>query len=127
MRYSHQREIIFEYLQNSTEHPSAEMIHAALHEDNPGLSLGTVYRNLNLLESLGKICRVYDTENTQRYDICTDDHAHFICASCGKVIDLENIDINYLKSTLDIGHGAKPEHLNLTISGLCAECTKVEE
>ena len=48
-RYSRQRELIFETLKGTDRHPTAEMVYQWLKPENPNLSLGTVYRNLNLL------------------------------------------------------------------------------
>lgn len=48
-RYSKQRELIYENLKARCDHPTAEAIYSDLKKDNPGLSLGTVYRNLNFL------------------------------------------------------------------------------
>ena len=50
LRHSHQREMIYNYLLNTEGHPSADMVYDALREEIPNLSLGTVYRNLKLLE-----------------------------------------------------------------------------
>ena len=68
IRHSRQREKIYNYLVDAIEHPTAEMIHTALREEIPGLSLGTVYRNLNLLEELGKIS---SASPAVLYGICT--------------------------------------------------------
>ena len=49
IRYSKQRELIFNNLKHRYDHPTAEMIYQDLKVDYPHLSLGTVYRNLNQL------------------------------------------------------------------------------
>ena len=49
MRYSHQRELILEAVKSVKTHPTADMVYDGLRAENPNLSLGTVYRNLNLL------------------------------------------------------------------------------
>ena len=58
MRYSKQRELILNQVQTRSDHPTANAIYAALREVCPGLSLGTVYRNLNCLVDTGSIRRV---------------------------------------------------------------------
>ena len=75
-RYSHQREQIYNYLLHTCEHPSAETIYASLKPQIPDLSLGTVYRNLKLLEELGKVRRVTSFQGSERYDAICGDHAH---------------------------------------------------
>ena len=54
-RYSKQRELIYQNLKNRCDHPTAEKIYSDLKIDNPELSLGTVYRNLNFLVKVNKI------------------------------------------------------------------------
>lgn len=57
-RYSKQRELIYDAVMNTTEHPTAETIYIWLKPDNPALSLGTVYRNLNQLVEEGNVMRL---------------------------------------------------------------------
>ena len=79
-RYSRQRELIYRTLKASHEHPTAEMIYQALKPTNPNLSLGTVYRNLNLLVEEGIIARM--SFQVERYDADLSPHAHFACSCC---------------------------------------------
>ena len=53
MKHSRQREAIKEYLRNSHDHPSADMVYMNIRQEFPNISLGTVYRNLSLLSELG--------------------------------------------------------------------------
>ena len=58
MRYSKQRELVMQTVQNLCDHPTAEEIYDAAVKECPGLSLGTVYRNLNSLVDAGRVRRV---------------------------------------------------------------------
>ena len=60
LKYSRQREAILEALILRHDHPTADTLYRALREDLPHISLGTVYRNLNLLTELGKIRKIGD-------------------------------------------------------------------
>ena len=124
LRYSHQREMIYQYLVGTQEHPSAEMVYDALRSEIKGLSLGTVYRNLRLLEDLGKIRRVASLNGTERYDAICGDHVHFICQECGSVHDLLDAELEQATDILTLPEGYQPAHFSLTISGLCPECLK---
>lgn len=86
-RYSRQRELIYNCLLGTQEHPTAEMVYQWLLPDNPNLSRGTVYRNLKLLAEDGMLLRMHFP--VERYDACTRLHPHFCCCSCGAVSDLE--------------------------------------
>ena len=85
-RYSRQRELIYEALRQTEQPPTAEMIYQWLKPANPSLSLGTVYRNLNLLADEGAIRRM--AFPVERYDAKTMPHPHFCCDQCGAVYDL---------------------------------------
>ena len=54
MRYSKQRELVMQTVQALCDHPTAEEIYDAAVKECPGLSLGTVYRNLNSLVDAGR-------------------------------------------------------------------------
>ena len=68
MRYSKQRELILNQVQTRSDHPTANAIYAALREVCPGLSLGTVYRNLNCLVDAGSIRRVEVPGHADHFD-----------------------------------------------------------
>lgn len=119
-RYSRQRELIFQCLCSTAEHPTAEMLYHWLKPDNPALSLGTVYRNLKILAEEGSITRM--TFPVERFDANTEPHAHFLCRACGCVSDLE---LPYSK-TLDEGaeecSGHRIDGHELLFVGTCSSC-----
>ena len=122
MRYSRQREMIYEYLLSTEEHPTAEMIYDALKADMPALSLGTVYRNLKVLEELGKISRVNSYSDTERYDACISDHAHFLCTNCGSLRDIHDINRDMVRNSVTLPENYQVSNFALTIRGLCPKC-----
>lgn len=124
LRYSRQRERIYEYLSHAVEHPSAEMIFQALRPEIPNLSLGTVYRNLNLLEQLGKIRRVSTCRGNERYDAICHDHAHFICQECDTILDLEELDGTPLLKQLSPEEGYGVSRLDIILTGRCPRCSR---
>ena len=58
MRYSKQRELVMQTVQQLCDHPTAEEIYDKAAQECPNLSLGTVYRNLNSLVEAGRVRRV---------------------------------------------------------------------
>ena len=68
LKYSKQREAIVECLKNRCDHPSADLVFQSLRKDNPKISLGTVYRNLNLLTEMGVILKISCGDGIERYD-----------------------------------------------------------
>ena len=88
LKYSRQREAIKSYLVSRHDHPTADMVYTAIRKIYPNISLGTVYRNLTLLEEQGDIIKISCGENSDRFDGRTDPHYHIICRECGCVEDL---------------------------------------
>lgn len=122
LRHSHQRDRIYEYLLSTTEHPSADMVYESLKDEMPKLSLGTVYRNLKLLEETGKVRRVTTLQNSERYDARCDSHAHFVCSCCGRVMDLNELDMSAATASFTLPH--RVNWMSLVFGGLCQDCEK---
>ena len=58
LKYSRQRESIKANLMSRRDHPTADALYASIREEFPNISLGTVYRNLNLLVETGEILKM---------------------------------------------------------------------
>lgn len=125
-RYSKQRELIYENLKNRFDHPTAETIYSSLKADNPELSLGTVYRNLNFLSDSKRIRKLDVGHQTIHFDADLHPHYHFICDSCHQVYD---IDAN-IHETICNDIQARTVHqvkdANITFTGICEHCKQEE-
>jgi len=117
MRYSKQRNLILDIINNSYNHPSAYMIYEKCRGEIPNISLGTVYRNLNNLVSDTKIRRIKMPDNVDRYDRISNFHAHFICLNCNNLYDLEFSD--NLKNNLN---GNRVLDYEISFRGICKKC-----
>lgn len=122
IRHSYQRDCIYNYIKSTKSHPTAETIYTVLKSDIPDLSLGTVYRNLKQLVQLGKIRTVMTPENTERYEADLSNHIHFICSSCGKIIDITSESIIISNNSLTLPKGVKANSFELTVHGICEDC-----
>lgn len=124
-RYSKQRELIYSNLKDRCDHPTAEDIYASLKKDNPALSLGTVYRNLNFLAESKLVRKLQVGEQTIHFDADLQPHYHFICQQCNSIHD---IDTNNLHSVIGNEIRKLTSHIvletNITLSGICETCQK---
>lgn len=124
MKYSKQRELIEEVVRKDNNHLTAEEIYSHLKGANPSLSLGTVYRNLNLLCESGIINRVSIPNSSDRYDAIMDNHQHVICSNCNKVFDINlpmTKDIEkYVNEKVDI----RVNSVKIFVDGICSDCQK---
>lgn len=124
-RFSRQREAILQALQSRCDHPTAEMLYLTLRKTHPNISLGTVYRNLTLLEGQGDAQRIRSQEGPDRYDGTTAPHDHLYCRKCGSVVDLPSMEetcnipkIQAIAKQL----GVVVEAQQMSFYGVCAAC-----
>lgn len=122
MRNSKQRDIILKIVRESDDHPTADMVYNRARTSISNISLGTVYRNLNLLSEQGLIKKFKIVGDNERFDKTIVMHSHFVCRHCGKVIDImeESMDsfINELSKKTD----AKIERYEVSLLGICSHC-----
>ena len=121
-RATRQLEAVFQALQGDPTHPFADEIYRRVRKKLPRISLATVYRNLQRLAEDGKIRTVLLGERVARYDPETNDHDHFICESCGRVIDLFLERNRQVDLTPLVRDGYIVTTHNLTVYGLCQVC-----
>lgn len=126
LKYSRQRESIKEYLMNTTEHPTADTVYMHVREEFPHISLGTVYRNLNLLADIGEAVKITTAYGGDRFDGRTEPHYHVACTFCGKVMDLE-LDSKHFDEVNEMANrhfdGFIESHTTL-FYGTCPDCMK---
>ena len=120
MRYSKPRELILNQVQTRSDHPTANAIYAALREVCPGLSLGTVYRNLNCLVDAGSIRRVEVPGHADHFDHTLPPHCHLYCRCCGEVTDVavDQAALEQIFSEVP----ARIESFSVTLIGVCPTC-----
>ncbi|ERJ00290.1 MULTISPECIES: Fur family transcriptional regulator [Eubacteriales] len=122
LKYSRQRELVLAEVKSSREHPTADMVYAALKADNPSLSLGTVYRNLNLLAQMGQIHKIGMPEGSDRFDGRTDEHYHMLCQKCGRVYDVQLDTLSELDGQIQSQTGFLVHSHDLIVRGVCRAC-----
>jgi len=121
------RNAILSYLRGTTAHPSAETVFTDLKQQIPDLSIGTVYRNLNLFKQQGLAISVATVKGVERFDGNTDPHVHFICSQCDAVIDLMELEIPAaLKEAAESCCGGSVEACQLCFTGQCKNCLEIQ-
>lgn len=118
MRNSKQRDLIQNIVNASSTHPTAEEVYNKAREKMPNISLGTVYRNLNMLVENNNLRKLKTSTDTYRYDNSFLKHNHFICRVCDAVYD---VDINKVTFTKNL-EGNIVESIDVTYFGICKNC-----
>jgi Fur family peroxide stress response transcriptional regulator len=126
LKYSRQREAIKNYLSSTKEHPTANTVYLHIKEEFPNISLGTVYRNLNLLASIGDAIKISTPDGGDRFDGRTAPHYHVVCTCCGNMYDLE-LDHSHVQMINDMANdyydGIIESHETI-FYGTCPDCIK---
>ena len=121
-RMTAQRQVILEELRKSTSHPTADEVYDQVRERLPRVSLGTIYRNLEILSQAGTIRRINASGTQRRFDARTDEHYHIRCTHCGRIDDVP------MEPMAELEHALKDQcHYEVTghwveFSGICPEC-----
>ncbi|WP_033153400.1 Fur family transcriptional regulator [Pseudobutyrivibrio ruminis] len=122
MNYSKQRESIKEYLMSTKEHPTADVIYQHVREENPKISLGTVYRNLTLLVELGEVRKISTGDGTDHFDADTSAHSHYFCRCCHRLMDVDvTPSVEQILAASSAGIGTV-EQASLLFTGVCKDC-----
>lgn len=117
-----QRLAVYEILNQSRNHPSAEQIFRRLVAQNPAISLSTVYKTLDTLRNAGLILLLNVGEDSHRYDGNPEPHGHLVCTSCHRVDDLDESLLGDVSKLLQRKSHYHLTALNLYLYGLCPEC-----
>lgn len=121
--YSRQREVILNVLKSTTTHPTVNWIYEKSREQQPKISLGTVYRNLKQLAQEGEILELQVDDGFDHFDATTKEHIHLQCIKCGAIIDCplpENEIEDYVEKKLK----CKICNSQIFFKGICNSCIK---
>lgn len=122
-RFTEQRAAVYRYLANTDVHPTADEVFFAVREDLPGISLATVYKNLETLVGCGLALKLTFPDESARYDGCTDPHHHAHCLVCGRVMDIPGeIAEREIDALRRQSRGFTVTGYRLQLSGYCASC-----
>ena len=117
------RDAILECVRQTKVHPSADWVYARLKPDISDLSLGTVYRNLALFKEQGLITSLGTVRGVERFDGNNDPHVHFVCETCGNVVDLMEIQLPpELTTAASQMCGGTIQSSQLIFTGKCRSC-----
>ena len=125
-KHFRKRDAILNCVRSTDAHPSADWVFEHVKEQVPDISLATVYRNLALFKDQGLITSLGTVKGVERFDGNTDPHVHFICNQCGAVMDLPQISVpEELNSAVAQSSGGRVDNCQLSFTGICGECRKL--
>ena len=124
MRNSKQRDAILNVVKSTECHPTADWVYHEARKRVPGLSLGTVYRNLRVLCELGQVRCYEGAGGVSRFDGAVATHYHFRCERCGDMQDVEAPVDPCLDRQVAERTGLYINNHVIEFRGLCKECLR---
>lgn len=126
-RMTRQRAVILEELRGMPHHPTADELYEAVRRRLPRVSLGTIYRNLDLLARGGAIRKLDMGGSQSRFDGETHDHCHVRCVGCGRIDDVPGRPIERIAMPERSANAYRIMGYRLEFDGLCPDCAEEED
>ncbi|MDR4504057.1 MAG: transcriptional repressor [Candidatus Scalindua sp.] len=123
LKITPQRLGIFKILEGNTAHPSAECIYNEIRQIYPTISFTTVYKTLEVLESLGEILKITIDAGRKYFDPNTRAHHHIICSRCNMIADV-NEGLEGLKLPNEVLDKFTPSCYHIAFYGTCKQCLR---
>jgi Fur family ferric uptake transcriptional regulator len=117
-----QRKVILDELRHSHNHPTADQLFEKVRRRLPRISLGTVYRNLDILSEMGLIRKIETAGAQKRFDGDLESHFHMRCAACGTIHDLPEREAAAVRVVLPTPDAFHITGYHLEFRGICGDC-----
>jgi Fur family ferric uptake transcriptional regulator len=125
MRMTPQRQFVLEALLD-LGHATPEQICQHVQRSTPTVNITTIYRTLELLESLGVVRHTHLGHGAPSYSVHEHQHVHMVCHLCGRVEEAPREIMDALAGTLCQTYGFVLDASHLALSGTCRKCTTEE-
>ena len=119
---SKKRERMLELLGQTEIHPTADWLYQQLKKEFSNLSLGTVYRNLNILVEQKRIQKLPFGSTHDRYEVIKNSHYHLVCEKCGSVQDFDMRQYAEINNQAQKMSGFNITRHRIDFFGTCEKC-----
>lgn len=122
VRTTKQRQAILQVIRSSRAHLTADDIFQQVKKSQPNISLGTVYRNLDLLTQSGSLSKAVFSDGKARFEFTGEHHHHLICLSCGSAVDIPVCPVGEEVTAFMKNSNFQACHHHFEVYGYCAQC-----
>jgi Fur family transcriptional regulator, stress-responsive regulator len=123
LRVTAQRLAVLAALADTTDHPDAEAIAAAVRAQLGAVSTQAIYDVLNSLTLTGLVRRIEPAGSPARFEVRVgDNHHHVVCRSCNAATDVDCVVGAAPCLDPDLAHGYLVDEAEVTFWGLCPDC-----
>jgi Fur family ferric uptake transcriptional regulator len=127
LRMSHPRLLIYQELSNALSPLSPLEIYQSLLKKRKRIGLTSIYRSLDLFESLGIAFKIANG-SVVKYKLCEleNHHHHIVCKTCGNVVELNFCDISGWSKKVMESTGYQVTDHQLNFYGYCKACKPLQ-
>ena len=113
---------MLELLGQTEIHPTADWLYQQLKKEFPSLSMGTVYRNLNILVEQKMIQKLPFGSTHDRYEANKNPHYHLVCEKCGCVQDFKMPQYTEINDQAQKMSSYNISRHRIDFFGICEKC-----
>src|ERR1700740_3238029 len=124
---THQRQGVFEEMQNIPRDPSPEEVYERVQKRVPSISLATVYKNIHLFIQSGLFREVSLHHGSLRVEMNDRPHHHMVCTRCKGIFDVDEVQLGDLPAPRRLPNGFVAERYSVDVLGFCAKCQEVAQ
>jgi len=122
-RLTKQRAAVLRALSDGA-HVSAETILERVRSEMPGVSLGTIYRTLDILREIGLVQIFSFGGSAARYEHALQKHHHVLCGDCRSLTNVQADGLERIAREIAAREGFEDIDFAMTIVGRCTDCSK---
>ena len=127
LRRSHPRLLIYQELSDAQMPLTPQEVYQRLLRKGKKIGLTSIYRSLELFESLGFVFKIINGSNV-KYKLCEleNHHHHIVCKACGNVVELNFCDISDWSKKVTESTGYQVVDHQLNFFGFCKTCSPLQ-
>lgn len=123
LAFTFQRQVIYEAVIDSRDHPTPELIYEQVRMRIPSISLGTIYKNVKTFLDSGVLKEVTLHHGSLRLESNMTPHHHLVCSSCKAIFDIEETAVKpVFLPTNELPAGFSIQHCRVEFVGVCKSC-----
>lgn len=124
LKITPQRTAIYRELMKTLDHPSADVVLKRVRKEIPNISFDTVNRTLLSFSAMGLINVVANHSGAKRFDPVLDNHHHFQCMRCNRIIDFIDEQYDKIGAPRKLDRRLKVLHKKVVLEGICDRCSQ---
>jgi Fur family transcriptional regulator, peroxide stress response regulator len=125
LAFTFQRQVIYEAVVDSREHPTPELIYEQVRQRIPSISLGTIYKNVKTFLDSGVLKEVTLHHGSLRLESNMTPHHHLVCSSCKAIFDIEETAVGPVGlPTSKLPTGFSVQQCRVEFVGVCKSCQR---